>query len=54
MPVPVSKIGRIVLRVEDLDPALAFYCGVLGLVEVARRDFGEGPIVTLRDWSSRA
>jgi catechol 2,3-dioxygenase len=42
MPVPVSKIGHIVLRVEDLDPALAFYCGILGFKEVARRDFGEG------------
>jgi len=38
MPVSVSKIGHIVLKVEDLDPALAFYCGVLGLEEVARRD----------------
>jgi catechol 2,3-dioxygenase-like lactoylglutathione lyase family enzyme len=47
MPVPVSKIGHIVLRVEDLGPALAFYCGALGLKEVARRDFGEGPMAFL-------
>jgi catechol 2,3-dioxygenase len=30
-----------------LDQALSFYCGVLGLREVARRDFGEGPMVFL-------
>jgi catechol-2,3-dioxygenase len=43
----VSKVGHIVLRVRDLDRALAFYTGVLGLHEVARRDFGEGPMVFL-------
>jgi catechol 2,3-dioxygenase len=43
----VSKVGHIVLRVDDLDRALAFYCGVLGLQEVARRDFGEGPMAFL-------
>ncbi len=47
MPASVSKIGHIVLKVEDLDSALAFYCGVLGLKEVARRDFGEGPMAFL-------
>jgi catechol 2,3-dioxygenase len=41
----VSKVGHIVLRVRDLDRALTFYTGVLGLQEVARRDFGEGPMV---------
>jgi catechol 2,3-dioxygenase len=44
MPASVSKIGHIVLKVEDADSAVAFYCGVLGLKEVARRDFGEGPM----------
>lgn len=43
----VSKVGHIVLRVRDLDRALAFYTGVLGLHEVARRDFGEGPMAFL-------
>jgi catechol-2,3-dioxygenase len=43
----VSKVGHIVLRVGDLDRALAFYTGVLGLREVARRDFGEGPMAFL-------
>jgi catechol 2,3-dioxygenase-like lactoylglutathione lyase family enzyme len=52
MPVPVSKIGHIVLRVEDLDPALAFYRGILGLKEIARRDFGEGPMVFLSTGNS--
>ena len=48
----VSKIGHIVLKVEDLDSALAFYCGVLGLSEVARRDFGEGPMAFLSTGNS--
>ena len=37
MPASLSKIGHIVLKVEDADSAVAFYCGVLGLKEVARR-----------------
>ena len=52
MPASVSKIGHIVLKVEDLDSASAFYCGVLGLKEVARRDFGEGPMVFLSTGNS--
>ncbi len=48
----VSKVGHIVLRVNDLDRALAFYPGVLGLREVARRDFGEGPMVFLSSGNS--
>jgi catechol 2,3-dioxygenase len=47
MAISVSKVGHIVLRVEDLERSLPFYCGVLGLTEVARRDFGEGPMVFL-------
>jgi catechol 2,3-dioxygenase len=43
----VTKVGHVVLRVRDLDAALAFYSGVLGLTEVARRDFGEGPMAFL-------
>jgi catechol 2,3-dioxygenase len=52
MPTSVSKIGHIVLRVEDLNAALAFYCGVLGFKEVARRDFGEGPMAFLSTGNS--
>jgi catechol 2,3-dioxygenase len=52
MPTSVSKIGHIVLKVEDLDTALGFYCGVLGLEEVARRDFGEGPMAFLSTGNS--
>ena len=52
MPVSVSKIGHIVLKVEGLDSALAFYCGVLGLKKVARRDFGEGPMAFLSTGNS--
>ena len=52
MSVSVSKVGHIVLRVSDLDRALSFYSGVLGLQEVARRDFGEGPMVFLSTGNS--
>jgi catechol 2,3-dioxygenase len=48
----VSKVGHIVIRVSDLDRALEFYCGILGLREVARRDFGEGPMVFLSTGNS--
>jgi catechol 2,3-dioxygenase len=37
----------VVLKVTSLDTALPFYSEVLGLHEVARRDFGEGPMVFL-------
>ena len=50
--VSVSKVGHIVLRVSDLDRALSFYSEVLGLHEVARRDFGEGPMVFLSSGNS--
>jgi catechol 2,3-dioxygenase len=47
MSISVSKVGHLVLRVGDLRRSLDFYEGVLGLQEVARRDFGEGPMVFL-------
>jgi catechol 2,3-dioxygenase len=50
--ISVSKVGHLVLRVSDLDRALAFYTGVLGLREVARRDFGEGPMAFLSTGNS--
>ena len=46
MTIAVSKIGHLVLRVSDLRRSLAFY-ELLGLHEVARRDFGEGPMAFL-------
>ena len=52
MSVSVSKVGHIVLRVRELDRSLAFYCGDLGLREVARRDFGEGPMAFLSSGNS--
>ena len=52
MSVSVSKVGHIVLRVRELDRSLAFYCGDLGLREVARRDFGEGMMVFLSSGNS--
>jgi len=52
MPIAVSKVGHLVLRVRDLDRALEFYMSVLGLREVARRDFGEGPMVFLSSGNS--
>jgi catechol 2,3-dioxygenase len=52
MPIAVSKVGHVVLRVRDLDTALAFYAGLLGLKEVARHDFGEGPMAFLSTGNS--
>ena len=46
MPISVSKVGHVVLRVGDLRRSLDFYA-MLGLHEVARRDFGEGPMAFL-------
>jgi catechol 2,3-dioxygenase len=43
----VEKIGHVVLRVRSLDRSLAFYSRVLGLIEVARKDFGEGEMAFL-------
>jgi catechol 2,3-dioxygenase len=47
MAVAISKVGHLVLRVADVDRSCRFYCGVLGLTEVARGDFGEGMMVFL-------
>jgi len=47
MGINVRGVGHAVLKVRDLARATWFYCGVLGLREVARRDFGEGPMVFL-------
>src|SRR5213593_1714982 len=47
MPMKVAKVGHLVLKVRSLEKSLAFYCGVLGLKEVARADFGQGPMVFL-------
>ena len=52
MPIAVSKVGHLVLRVRDLDRALGFYTSVLGLHEVARRDFGEDPMAFLSSGNS--
>ena len=52
MSISVSKVGHIVLRVRDLERSLSFYCEVLGLKEVARRDFGDGPIAFLSTGNS--
>lgn len=46
MSISVSKVGHLVLRVGDLNRSLDFYAR-LGLREVARRDFGEGPMAFL-------
>jgi len=48
----VSKVGHVVLRVRDPGRPLSSYCGVLGLTEVARRDFGEGPMAFLSTGNS--
>jgi catechol 2,3-dioxygenase len=43
----VEGVGHVVLKVSDLERALGFYRGVLGLSEVARTDFGSGPMAFL-------
>ena len=52
MSISVSKVGHVVLRVRELDRSLAFCCSDLGLREVARRDFGEGPMAFLSSGDS--
>jgi catechol 2,3-dioxygenase len=52
MAITVSKVGHLVLRVRDLSRSLEFYEQVLGLREVARRDFGEGPMAFLSTGNS--
>lgn len=47
MSISVLGVGHAVVKVRDLRRATRFYCEVLGLREVARRDFGEGPMVFL-------
>lgn len=47
MSLRVHRVGHVVLRVRSIEASLPFYSGVLGLREVARRDFGEGPMVFL-------
>lgn len=46
MAIAVSKVGHLVLRVRELRRSLSFY-ETLGLREVARHDFGEGPMAFL-------
>ena len=52
MSVKVCKVGHVVLQIRDLDDSLAFYTGLLGLAEVARTDFGTGPMVFLSSGDS--
>jgi catechol 2,3-dioxygenase len=47
MGIKIARVGHVVLKDSDLDRALDFYCGALGLTEVARGDFGDD-IETLR------
>jgi catechol 2,3-dioxygenase len=47
MGLAVEGVGHVVLKVSDLERALGFYGGVLGLTEVARTDFGSGPMAFL-------
>ncbi len=47
MAIDVESVGHVVLKVTNLEHALEFYSGTLGLTEVARADFGDGPMVFL-------
>jgi catechol 2,3-dioxygenase len=47
MGIAVEGVGHVVLKVSDLERALEFYVGDLGLNEVARADFGSGTMVFL-------
>ncbi len=47
MGIEVRHVGHVVLKVTDLGTAVEFYCGTLGLAEVARHDFGDGPMAFL-------
>jgi catechol 2,3-dioxygenase len=49
--IAASKVGHLVLRVSNLPRSIAFYEN-LGLREVARRDFGEGPMAFLSSGNS--
>lgn len=51
-PIAVCKVGHVVLKVSSLGIALDFYAGILGRHEVARRDFGEGPMAFLSTGNS--
>jgi catechol 2,3-dioxygenase len=42
MGISVVGVGHVVLKVSDLDRAVAFYRDVIGLTEITRRDFGNG------------
>ena len=42
MGISVAGVGHVVLKVSDLERAVAFYRDVLGLTEITRRDFGDG------------
>jgi catechol 2,3-dioxygenase len=52
VPITITNAGHVGVKVTNLDSALAFYSGLLGLREVARRDFGEGPMVFLSTGNS--
>jgi catechol 2,3-dioxygenase len=47
MGITVERVGHVVLKVSDIERALAFYRDALGLSEVARGDFGDGMMVFL-------
>ena len=48
----VEKVGHVGLRVSDLERAVSFHCGVSGLTDVARADFGHGAMAFLSTGNS--
>jgi catechol-2,3-dioxygenase len=51
-PIEVERVGHIMLHVRSITRSLGFYRDVLGLVEVARKDLGQGEMSFLSTGSS--
>jgi len=50
--IKVEGVGHVVLKVSDVERSLGFYRDALGLIEVARMDLGDAPMVFLSTGSN--
>ena len=48
-PKPITKVGHVVLKCQDLEKARDFYCGVLGM-ELAKFDPNRGMFLRFNDY----